>query len=73
MCAPDLQAARRRSSQGVLETSTNDMFFNPDDVRWFKPAEISTKYGLQGVITEPICLLGVAGFNSKGCDDDTLY
>ena len=30
MCVPDLQAARRRSSQGLLETSTNDMLFNPD-------------------------------------------
>jgi pre-rRNA-processing protein TSR1 len=30
------------------------MFFNPDDVRFFKPAELYTKHGLQGYIKEPV-------------------
>ncbi|KAG2501525.1 hypothetical protein HYH03_000032 [Edaphochlamys debaryana] len=30
------------------------MFHNPDDVRWFRPVELSTKYGRRGRITEPL-------------------
>ena len=30
------------------------MFHNPDDIRWFKPLELWTKYGLRGKIVEPV-------------------
>jgi pre-rRNA-processing protein TSR1 len=30
------------------------MFFNPDDIRWFKPVELWTKSGRRGRITEPL-------------------
>ena len=30
------------------------MFFNPDDIRWFKPLELWTKHGLSGHIRQPI-------------------
>jgi pre-rRNA-processing protein TSR1 len=29
------------------------MFYNADDIRWFKPVELWTKYGLVGHIKEP--------------------
>jgi pre-rRNA-processing protein TSR1 len=29
------------------------MFYNPDDVRWFMPVELWTKYGLVGHVKEP--------------------
>lgn len=30
------------------------MFYNPDDVKWFKPAELVTKHGLRGNITDSV-------------------
>lgn len=30
------------------------MFFTPDDVRWFKPVELTTRAGLRGKIEEPV-------------------
>jgi pre-rRNA-processing protein TSR1 len=30
------------------------MFYNPDDVKWFKPAALYTKHGLQGNIEESV-------------------
>ncbi len=30
------------------------MFYNPDDVKWFKPAELVTKHGLQGNIIDSV-------------------
>ena len=30
------------------------MFYDPSDVRWFKPVEIWTKYGRRGHIKEPV-------------------
>jgi pre-rRNA-processing protein TSR1 len=30
------------------------MFFNPEDIRWFKPLELWTKYGMRGKIKDAI-------------------
>jgi pre-rRNA-processing protein TSR1 len=30
------------------------MFYNPDDIRWFKPLELWTKYGMRGKIKDAI-------------------
>jgi pre-rRNA-processing protein TSR1 len=30
------------------------MFYDPNDIRWFKPLELWTKYGLRGKIVEPV-------------------
>ncbi|EFJ49418.1 hypothetical protein VOLCADRAFT_59248 [Volvox carteri f. nagariensis] len=45
-CVP-VRVHRRRATVRFL-------FHNPDDVRWFKPVELFTKYGRRGRITEPL-------------------
>uniref|UniRef100_A0A383VWG4 Bms1-type G domain-containing protein n=1 Tax=Tetradesmus obliquus TaxID=3088 RepID=A0A383VWG4_TETOB len=41
---------RVHKTRGVVRL----MFFNPDDIRWFKPVELWTKSGRRGRITEPL-------------------
>lgn len=42
------------------------MFFTPDDVRWFQPVALSTKYGLVGQIDGPIGVHGYFKCNFNG-------
>lgn len=44
------------------------------DVRWFKPAELVTKHGLRGHITEPVGTHGLlkAQFNNPITQNDTI-
>eukprot|EP00428_Durinskia_dybowskii_P062940 CAMPEP_0170376684 /NCGR_PEP_ID=MMETSP0117_2-20130122/11856_1 /TAXON_ID=400756 /ORGANISM="Durinskia baltica, Strain CSIRO CS-38" /LENGTH=810 /DNA_ID=CAMNT_0010631903 /DNA_START=135 /DNA_END=2567 /DNA_ORIENTATION=- len=50
------------------------MFHEPQDVRWFKPAELVTKWGLRGHITEPVGTHGLlkALFNGPIKQNDTV-
>jgi len=45
------------------------MFYNPDDVNWFKPVELWTKYGRSGNILEPVATKG----RFKGKFDSHLH
>jgi pre-rRNA-processing protein TSR1 len=36
------------------KASVRHMFYNPEDVKWFKPVELYTKRGLRGRIKEPV-------------------
>ncbi|GAV63463.1 DUF663 domain-containing protein/AARP2CN domain-containing protein [Cephalotus follicularis] len=37
-----------------LKATVRYMFHNPEDVRWFKPVEVWTKFGRRGRIKEPV-------------------
>jgi len=61
---------RTHKSKGVVRF----MFFNPADVRWFKPVELSTKKGLRGHITDSVGTHGYmkCRFNNHVKQDDTV-
>ncbi|CAB1099973.1 unnamed protein product [Ectocarpus sp. CCAP 1310/34] len=50
------------------------MFHRPGDVKWFKPAELVTKYGLTGHIKEPVGTHGLMKviFNKAVKQNDTV-
>ena len=50
------------------------MFYNPDDVRWFKPVELWTKFGMTGHIREPVGTHGLMKclFNRPVKNHDTV-
>jgi pre-rRNA-processing protein TSR1 len=50
------------------------LFYDPQDVRWFKPAELVTKWGIRGHIKEPIGTHGLlkAQFGAPIKQNDTV-
>jgi len=61
---------RVHKSKGVVRF----MFFRPDDIRWFKPVELSTKKGLRGHIIESLGTHGYmkCRFSAHIRQDDTV-
>merc|ERR1712060_877849 len=61
---------RVHKSRGVVRF----MFFNPSDIRWFKPVELSTKKGLRGHITDSVGTHGYmkCRFSNHIKQDDTV-
>ncbi|XP_054810360.1 uncharacterized protein LOC129311900 [Prosopis cineraria] len=56
------------------KASVKHMFYNPEDVRWFKPVELYTKCGLRGRIKEPVGTHGTMKclFNGVLQQNDTV-
>jgi len=50
------------------------MFYNPEDVRWFAPAGLTTKHGLQGHVVQSVGVHGVMKclFNAPIKQHDTV-
>ena len=50
------------------------LFYNTNDVRWFKPAELTTKHGLRGHIKEPVGTHGLFKclFSAPITQNDTI-
>ena len=50
------------------------LFYNTNDVRWFKPAELVTKHGLRGHIKEPVGTHGLFKclFSAPITQNDTI-
>jgi len=61
---------RVRKRFGVVK----HLFYDPQDVRWFKPAELVTKFGLRGHIREPVGTHGLlkAIFSGPITQNDTV-
>lgn len=61
---------RTHKTKGIVRF----MFFNPSDVRWFKPVELVTKKGLRGHISESLGLHGYmkCRFSTPIKQDDTV-
>lgn len=61
---------RVRKRFGVVK----HLFYDPQDVRWFKPAELVTKHGLRGHIREPVGTHGLfkAVFSAPITQNDTI-
>jgi pre-rRNA-processing protein TSR1 len=53
---------RVRKRFGVVK----HMFYDPQDVRWFKPAELTTKHGLRGHIKESVGTHGLMKVHFSG-------
>ena len=50
------------------------MFFSPDDITYFKPVELTSKFGLRGVINDSIGTHGYmkCRFNDRVQQNDTI-